>query len=176
MRYDTYHLRNLHIPMLVARRGGLRGLLGLGALSLKTDKQGYLVGEAPIYQVLGASPNASLAWTSFKDNVATPEYQTSYGQVLDANGRGVYTAAPWTSDDVGTWQKQVILANPDGTTSLAQVFFTVSAPAPAGSTTPPPPAPGFFDKQFNVLGQQVSGGTLVGLGAAAFVALMFMRK
>lgn len=175
MRYNVYHLRNLHTPMMIARRGSLRGLMGLGALTLKTDKQSYVVGEAPIYQVLGASPNATLAWTSFKDGVATPEYQASYGQVLDANGRGVFTTSPWTSDDVGLWQKQVILANPDGTTSLAQVFFTVSAPAPAGSTgTLPPQAPGFFDKTTEIFGQQVpTWALLAGLGVAA---VAFARK
>jgi len=172
----THQIRSLHAPMMVAQRGrrGLRGLRG--TVTLRTDKQAYLVGDAPIYQILGGAPNATIAWTSFKGGVATTEYQTSYGQVLDANGRGVFTAAPWTADDIGVWEKQSILSNPDGTTSLAEVFFTVSAPAPAGTTAPPPQAMSFFDQQFNILGQQISGGALIGAGALAFVLLMFMKR
>lgn len=172
----THHIRNLHVPMFAARRG-LRGALrGLrGTVTLKTDKQAYLVGDAPIYQILGGAPGASIVWTSFKDGSATGEYQVSYGQSLGAEGRGVYTAAPWTDADVGLWEKQAILSNPDGTTSLAQVFFTVSKPA--GSGTPlPPKAPGFFDKQFDFFGSQVSGKALLAFGGIGLFLLMGYMK
>lgn len=169
----THHIRNLHAPMVFARQG-LRGLRG--PVSLKTDKQAYLVGDAPIYQILGGAPNAQIVWTSFKGGSATGEYQISYGQSLDAEGRGVYTAAPWTEEDAGLWEKQIVLSNPDGTTSLAQVFFTVSKPAPAGSSAPPPPEPGFFDKQFDLFGSQISGKALLGFGAVGLILFMnYMR-
>jgi hypothetical protein len=168
----THQFRSLHAPMMVARRG-LRGLRG--TITLRTDKQAYLVGDAPIYQILGGAPNATIVWTSFKNGGASGEYQVSYGQSLDAEGKGVFTSQPWKEEDVGYWEKQVVLGNPDGTTSLAQVFFTVSKPAPTGSTTPAA-EPSFFDKEFDILGQKISGGMLLGGAALGFVLLMSTMK
>lgn len=165
----AHHIHNLHAPMMA---GGLRGLAGPSVL-LQTDKQSYLVGEKPTYAISGGAPGAAIAWTSFKDGVATGEYQAYYGQSLDAEGKAVLvTDTPWGDEHIGLWQKQVIVLNPDGSQSLGQAFFTVAktagAPEPAGAE------PGLFDRKIQLFGVQIPLVGVVAVGGLA--AFLFLKK
>jgi len=160
----THQVYSLHIPMFAAR-----GLAGLGALTLAMDKQAYLVGETPTYMIQGGLPNAQIAWTSFKDGAATGEYQASYGQTLDAEGKAVIPAAgPWTADQVGLWEKTLIVLDPERPWNppTAQFFFTVSSSsaAPAGSSGRDDSGSSFFDKSVSIFGQRIPVVGLIAVG------------
>lgn len=146
----------------------LLGLLGM--VELATDKGSYLVGETPTYLIRGGLPNAAIAWSSFRNGVATGEYQAFYDQRLDAQGNATIQAGgPWTDEYVGNWQKQIIIIDPDNPNNpqSAQTFFTISRAGeqPVGSD-----GQGFFEQTF-------MGIPIVALIGGGFVAaLAFARR
>lgn len=116
-------------------------MFGAIGVSLETNKTFYAVGDTPTYIVRAAIPGSQIAWTSFKDGVATGEFNANYGQVVGANGTAELVAGgPWTAADVGRWEKQAVVIAPDGSTSIAQVKFVVTETAPA-ATPPTQPSP-----------------------------------
>jgi hypothetical protein len=178
MRYNTYHLRNLHTPMMLARRGGLRGLLGLGALSLQTDKPVYRAGETRTFQITGGAPDSEVRWTYYKDGVNLG-YEQFLDQHLDSSGNFAWSG-PLPADYAGFWQQEAIITNPaDGSTSVAQTFFRVlpaDAPdpnAPIPEPGPEPVTPGFFNQTIEILGQQIPTWAL--LGGAVFLLFTFRK-
>jgi len=152
---------------------------GLGALTLATDKRAYTIGETPTYIIQGGLPDAEIAWTSFRNNTATGEYQAAYGQTLDAEGKAAIRAAqPWSEEAAGFWQKQVIVLDPNQpwNPQTAQVFFTVSkadqsAPAP---DAPAGEEPGFLDQTVDVGGTSIPIIAVLTLGGVALFA--FARR
>lgn len=112
--------------------GALMGAVGAG---VSTDKDIYLVGEKPLYTITGAIPGSAIAWTSFKDNVQTGEFNAQYGgQEIGANGTAEIEGGPFLPADVGRWQKQVLLVAPDGSMQLVQAFFVVRETQPQDPT------------------------------------------
>lgn len=111
----------------------LGGLSDLGDLTLQMDKSRYLVGEKPLYRVMGGPAGAQLAWTSYKDGKATGEYQAFYHQYTDAYGNATIAAdQAWDPSHVGIWRKDVIVIPknyPNEPLQNASVSFTV-APIP----------------------------------------------
>ena len=113
---------------------------GLGealGLQLTINNQLQHVGEAPIFTLIGAPPGATVLWSSYKDGVATGEFNTGYGQTVEANGTARLTGGNWTADQVGVWTKEVLIQSPDGTNNRAMVQFRV---VPAASVTAVPPS------------------------------------
>lgn len=115
----------------------------LAGLSFSMDKQNYIVGQRPIYRISGAVPGSQIAWTSYKDGVATGEYQAFYGDYVDNEGNATITAVqPWDASHVGTWEKHAIIIPPtwpNGTLENGRFVFNVVG---IGDTTPTPgPAP-----------------------------------
>lgn len=114
-------------------------MLGAINTTLETNKPFYTVGETPTYIIRAAIPGSKVYWTSFKNNEATGEYMADYGHVVGANGTVELVAGgPWTSAEVGTWQKQALVIDPNNNQTLVQAMFRVSEAAPAATTTPPP--------------------------------------
>lgn len=111
----------------------LSGLSDLGDLTLQMDKARYLVGEKPLYRVMGGPAGAQLAWTSYKDGKATGEYQAFYHQYTDSYGNATIAAdQAWDPSHVGIWRKDVIVIPknyPNEPLQNASVSFTV-APIP----------------------------------------------
>lgn len=149
---------------------GLLGALGAIGLSLFTDKTTYLVGEKPIFSLVGAVPGSTIAWTSFKDGEPTGEYNATYGgQAIGANGTAELEGGAWTEDQIGSWQKQVAVIAPDGTISPAQVFFNVRSAAAAPAPAPASSASGFWSGSFTIGGARIPN--LLALGVVAFFLL-----
>lgn len=121
---------------------------GLGdavPLQLTIDTPYQVVGGAPKFTLIGAQPGATILWSSFKDGVQTAEFNSSYGQLVEANGTARLDGGAWTTADIGTWTKEVLIQSPDGVNNRAMVQFRVSAaPATAGTPTTPQPAAGNF--------------------------------
>lgn len=117
--------------------------LGEILLSLGVDKRRYEVGEAPKYIVQAGIPGSRVLWTSFKNGIATGEFNADYGQVVGANGTAELIGGPWTDADAGQngsqWEKQALVIAPDGSQQLVQTFFSVS-PKAAGAATPTVPS------------------------------------
>lgn len=112
-------------------------MLGAITASLESNKSNYVVGDTPTYIIRAAIPGSRVLWTSFKNGEATGEYNADYGQVVGANGTVELVAGgPWTSAEVGTWQKQALIVAPDGGQNLAQTVFRVSEAAPAATPSP----------------------------------------
>lgn len=154
----------------------LLGYLAAIGPALSTNRGSYLVGEKPTYTITGAIPGSTIAWTSFKDNQQTGEFNAQYsGQEIGANGTAQIEGGAFTASDVGRWQKQLLLIAPDGTQQLVTTFFTVresmsQAPAPA-------PAAGggigeFFHQSVEIGGAEIPYW-LIGAGAALW---FFSRK
>lgn len=110
--------------------------MNLGALTLRTNKTAYRVGDTPTYILEGGTPGAALAWTSYLDGSSTAEYQAQYGQYLDSNGSANLVAGgPWGTGNQGYWKKEILAIAPDGSVEVARVNFSVSAD---GSPVSPP--------------------------------------
>lgn len=117
----------------------------LAGLSFSMDKQNYVIGEKPIYRISGAVPGAQIAWTSYKDGVATGEYQAFYGDYVDDDGNATIAAVqPWGAEHIGTWEKHAIIIPPtwpNGTLENGRFVFNVAAAAGATPTPTPIPTP-----------------------------------
>lgn len=172
-------------PWAAAWRGLFRSsqttsLLGaLGALSFSMNRSAYAVGERPTYSITGAQPGGQIAWTSFKDGVATGEYQAFYGQYTDEQGNWSEQAVqPFSEADVGVWQKQAIVISsvnaPNDTIETAQFFFTVGSPAGANEPGQPSSGGGLFGGSINLFGVQIPTIVLIGGGVVALLA--FSKK
>lgn len=144
-------------------------MVGAINVSLETDKPVYRVGDTPTYVVRAAIPGSQIAWTSFKDGQTTGEFNANYGQIVGNNGTAELVAGgPWTSAEVGRWEKQATIIAPDGSMSIAQVKFVVTEAAPAAaSPVPTVPGGGFWSNPLFSLGDfdVTPGIALVGFGA-----------
>lgn len=130
--------------------------------SLGADKQAYIVGDAPTFRIIGAKTGASIQWTTWR-NGEVLEYEASHGEVIGSNGTAELTHPAFTDDDVGYWEKQVIILATDGSQDAAQIFFTVSPVAQAVEPTAQA-APGFFDQRINLFGFELPTWLVIGGG------------
>ena len=154
----------------------LLGMLAAIAPSLSVDRDIYVVGQKPLYTITGAIPGSAIAWTSFKDNVQTGEFNAQYGgQEISANGTAEIEGAAFTAADVGRWQKQLLLIAPDGGQHLVQAFFVVRESMPQ-ATAPQPASSGggigdFFNQSVSIGGVEIPYFLIAG-----GVALWFFSK
>lgn len=145
--------------------------------ALSADKQAYLVGDAATYRIIAAKPGARVLWSSWRngDNI---EWEADHGEVIGGNGTAELTHPVFADSDVGYWERIVRIVNDvDGTQDAAQIFFTVSAPAPAGSGVPaiiPTQPQGFFDQTITLFGAQVP--TWVVISGGLFLLLRLTKK
>lgn len=95
-------------------------------VQLLVDKSSYNVGESPLYTVIGP-PNSRILWSSTLNGAPTGEVDADYGHVTDGNGQWSGYGSAWTQSQVGSWTKQIKIAD-----RTAQASFEVLAP-------PPPP-------------------------------------
>jgi|SRR5882672_4876562 len=144
-------------------------MLGDIAVQVVADKSAYYVGDTPMFSIIGARPGSQILWTSFLNGLAF-EYDVDSGETIGPNGTAQLYGAPFTSDDVGQWQRQVTINAPDGSSSIAQTVFAVN-PIPVAVGVAP--APGFFDQSVSLFGAQIPTWVLLG-GAVAF--LLFKKK
>lgn len=111
--------------------GTIAGLAGLGNLagqvpvSITIDSTRQRVGQAPIYRITGAPPGQGVRWTSYRNGVPTGEFDDFYGHTIEANGTLEVKGEPWTSDQDGRWQKQILIIDSEGKRSPGQVEFIV---------------------------------------------------
>jgi hypothetical protein len=127
----------LHFPMVVAAaRSGLRGLGASVPLSLTIDSPYQVVGGKPKFTLIGAPPLSPIWWTSFKDGKATGEHNAGYGQFVESNGTAELEGGAWTENDIGLWDKIILVKGPADQTYQAKVTFRVSAAAPAEGPAP----------------------------------------
>jgi hypothetical protein len=156
-------------------------MFGLGEavpLQLTIDTPYQVVGGAPKFTLIGAPPGATIFWSSYKDGVATPEFNANYNQLVEANGTARLTGGAWTGTDVAReWTKEVLIQSPDGTNNRAMVQFTVSAaptPTPAGTVGSAQPAAGsFWENPLFSIGDFEVTPAVAGIGLAA---LYFFTK
>lgn len=154
-------------------RSGLRDAL---PLQLTIDSPSQVVGGKPTFTLIGAPPGATVLWSSYKDGQATGEFNSSYGQMVEANGTARLVGGDWATGDVGTWIKEVLVQTPEGANQRAVVQFQVrNAPATIppgapGSPAIPTPAGGdFFSKTLFSIGSfHVTGGLALAAGAALY--------
>lgn len=147
--------------------GSLNGAL---PISLTIDSPVQVVGKQPIYRITNASPKAQTYWSSSKDGVSTGELRAAYGQTIEDNGSLEVVGGVWTDANVGRWRKEVEVPNADGSTSTAEVYFTV---VPAQTTQAPvlnTQASFFSTPLFKLGGYDVTPLTVIGAGAALWFA------
>jgi hypothetical protein len=114
---------------------GLGEALGL-QLTINSPLQ--RVGEAPIFTLIGAPPGATVLWSSYKDGIATGEFNSGYNQTVEANGTARLTGGNWTADQVGLWTKEVLIQDAAGNNNRAMIQFRV---VPASVTAVPSTTP-----------------------------------
>ena len=156
-------------------RGGLQDAL---PLTLTIDTPYQTVGGTPTYKITGAPPNASIFWSSYKDGQATAEHNVDYGHKTEANGTASITpSAAWTDDLKGTWIKEIIVQDANGTAYRGVVQFVVS---PAATSAPPGATPtpsGGFAELFNRSLFELGGWNVtVGQVGLAGLAYWFLKK
>jgi Peptidase family M23 len=93
------------------------------APTLSMDKSTYLVGEAPLYTVRNAAPDAPIYWSSTRNGVSTGESNAFYGHYTDADGNFTAYGGTWQDTHTGTWTKTVSIG---GRTSTFQFSVIVS--------------------------------------------------
>lgn len=147
---------------------GLGYLTGTLPISLSINSPVQVVGKQPTYRISNATPGAQVYWSSYKDGKDTGEVRAAYGQTVEANGSLEITGGNWRTDDVGVWQKEIEIQNPDGTVSRAVIAFQV-VPESAAQTPVVAGSQGgsfFSDPLFFVGNYGVTPGTLLlGFGA-----------
>jgi hypothetical protein len=155
-------------------------MFGLGEavpLQLTIDTPYQTVAGTPRFTLIGAPPGATILWSSYKDGVATAEFNASYGQLVEANGTARLDGGPWTAADVGNWTKEVLIQSPDGTNNRAMVQFRVSAasvPAASGTVgTAQQPVGSFWENPLFSIGDFEVTPAVAGIGLAA---LYFFTK
>lgn len=153
-------------------------MFGLGEavpLQLTIDTPYQVVAGAPKFTLIGAPPGATILWSSYKDGIATAEFNASYGQLVEANGTARLDGGPWTAADVGTWTKEVLIQSPDGANNRAMVQFRVSAAS--SPTTPASPSAqpvgSFWENPLFSIGDFEVTPAAAGIGLAA---LYFFTK
>lgn len=142
------------------------GLGYLGAvlpISLSIDSGYQVVGQQPTYRIANASPGAQIYWSSYKDGRDTGEVRAAYGDTVGNNGSLEIKGGAWTDANVGVWQKEIEIANPDGSISRAAIQFQV---VPESATQAPivSGAQGgsfFQDTLFTVAGFNITGTTVI---------------
>lgn len=129
----------LHAPMYVAtmrsRARGLSGLRGALPVSLTIDTPYQVVGQKPKYTLTGAYPGGTIYWTSFQDGKDTGEYNADYGHKVEPNGTAVVEGGAWRPQDVGRWQKEILVQGVAGEVFRAKVDLIVADPAAAQPTS-----------------------------------------
>lgn len=111
------------------------------ALKLQINSPLQRVGETPTYLLTGAPPGQTIAWTSYKNGEFTGELNSTYGQVVEANGTARLAAGgPWREEDIGTWQK--IATFSDGSSAIVNFQVVPASAAPSPSPSPMPGAAG----------------------------------
>lgn len=146
-------------------------MYGLGeavALQLRINSPVQRVGETPTYILTGAPPGQTIAWTSYHNGEFTGELNSTYGQVVEANGTARLVAGgPWQEDDIGTWQK--IATFSDGTSAIVNFQVVPASAAPSPSPSPVPVATGsnwFTEPLFSLGDFEVTPAVaLIGFGA-----------
>ena len=166
------HFRGYWSPPVGPYSNSLMGMLGVIGLSLSMDKSTYKVGESPIYRITGAIPNSTIAWSSWLNGQPTGEYQSSYGNKVDANGTAEITGGAFTDANKGQWQKVAMIVKPDGSYDISNTvaFSVIAAPVAGGSPTNPVSTGGFFDGEIDlpVIGSVPKVGALIGAGALVY--------
>lgn len=152
---------------------GLGFLSAALPLSLSINSTNQVVGGKPVFTVIGAPPGATVFWSSYKDNKATGEYNSGYGQVVESNGTAELEGGAWTESDIGIWTKEVLIQAPDGTNNRAMVQFRVSAAPAAPGNPAPSPAGNFLSDPLFYLGDFPVTPVVAGIGG---VALYFLTK
>lgn len=144
----------------------------LGALSLRTDKPNYRVGDVPTYILEGGQPGAALAWSSQLNGNSTGEYQAQYGQYLNEDGAArLIAGGPWTEQYKGYWKKEILAIMPDGSVEVARVNFSVSD---TGAPVAPPAvvAPGTITTDSGIDGLISGNYTLPVIGSVPKVVVL----
>ncbi len=183
MRIDQQ--KYLHAPMYVAtmrsRARGLSGLRGALPVSLTIDTPYQVVGQKPKYTLTGAYPGGTVYWTSFQDGKDTGEYNADYGHKVEPNGTAVIEGGAWRAQDVGRWQKEILVQGVAGEVFRAKVDFIVTDPAttqqPASGSGSSTTTSGGGVSDFLQQGFQL-GGTFIPywIPLAAGAAWLFLKK
>lgn len=161
----------------VAKR--VRSFRGLGAIDLLVNKSVFSVGEAPMYSVTGAVPNADIAWSSTRDGLPTGENQSTYGQKTDALGVWGGAGSPFSPTQVGTWTKTASIGGANDTASFQVLpLATTGAGAnvvlvPSGNQKPAAQA-GWLDGDIEILGVKIPKAAAYAGGA--LIAWMVLKK
>ena len=160
---------NLHAPMIIsARRSRSRGLGSLGAqvpVTLSIDTPYQVVGGKPTYTILGAYPGGTVYWTSYFNGKDTGEYNADYGHHVEPNGTAVIEGGAWRAQDVGRWQKEILVQGVAGENFRAMVNFIVSDP---NAQPPATPTPGTTSTGSTSGSQASSGGGISDLLSQGF--------
>jgi hypothetical protein len=141
----AHQIFSLHAPMF-------SGLSGLGAalpLSLSIDKPYQVVGGKPKFTLIGAPPGSPVYWSSYKDGKSTGELNASYDQKVESNGTVELEGGAWTENDIGLWDKIVLVKDAQDNNLTAKVTFRVSAAASTQEPTSEPASGGILDTLMN---------------------------
>lgn len=149
------------------------GLNGALPISLQINSPTQLVGQQPTYRIANATPGAQVLWSSYLNGQDTHEVMASYGQAIEANGSLEIAGGNWRDSDVGVWQKEITITNPDGTVSRAAVTFQVVQPQAASVPIVNTGADFFSTPLFNLGSFEV---TPVVLGVGLVVWMLFGGK
>jgi hypothetical protein len=114
-------------------------------VAFTTDRAQYAKGEATLYAITNASPNAPILWSSWRDPqggtnyVSTGEVDANYGHVTDSNGSWTLYGGTWTQNDIGSWRKQAKINGVAANTYFKVVSELSPTPTPVSSTPTPIP-------------------------------------
>ena len=108
----------------------------------------YSIGEAPVYTLTGAPPNATIYWSSTKNGQPTGETNQAYCadplrqfpcplMSTDSNGNFTVQAGPWPSGSAGGWVKQATVNGVSASVfmQVQSMSLAVDRPAPSFYTT-----------------------------------------
>lgn len=152
---------------------------GLGEplpLQLTINSQIQRVGEAPVFTLIGAPPGATVLWSSYKDGVATAEFNAGYGQHVESNGTAKLTGGNWTTADEGVWTKEVLVQDASGQNYRGMIQFRVVPATNSAASPVPTPTPASGDWLHQSLFSIGDFEVTPIVGGVALAALYFLTK
>lgn len=129
---NKYQIRALHAPLAMSIARGLQGLGAAIPISLTVNTPYQQVGKPGTFKIIGAPPNATIYWSSYKDGKETGELNASYGQTTEANGTAELEFTP-AEADAGNWVKEILVKDASDRNYTAMVQYVV-LPAAAATT------------------------------------------
>jgi hypothetical protein len=95
--------------------------------------------DTPVWRITGATPNATIYWSSTLNGAPSGESHVDYGTVTDSSGSFTFTGPPFTSAQAGQWTRTIQVGDQTATVIYrvypSAISFTIDTHRAVGQTS-----------------------------------------